>query len=30
VRTFRSLAASICLAQALVIGFAFESTKRRK
>ena len=30
VRTFRSLAASICLAQALVIGFAFESTKARK
>lgn len=30
VRTFRSLAASICLAQALVIGFAFESTKQRK
>jgi DNA-binding MurR/RpiR family transcriptional regulator len=26
VRTFRSLAASICLAQALVIGFAFTST----
>ena len=26
VRTFRSLAASICLAQALVIGFAFESS----
>jgi len=25
VRTFRSLAASICLAQALVIGFAFEA-----
>lgn len=27
VRTFRSLAASICLAQALVIGFAFESSR---
>jgi DNA-binding MurR/RpiR family transcriptional regulator len=27
VRSFRSLAASICLAQALVIGFAFESNK---
>lgn len=30
VRTFRSLAASICLAQALVIGFAFESSKEKK
>jgi DNA-binding MurR/RpiR family transcriptional regulator len=30
VRTFRSLAASICLAQALVIGFAFESSARRR
>jgi DNA-binding MurR/RpiR family transcriptional regulator len=29
VRTFRSLAASICLAQALVIGFAFESSKTK-
>lgn len=29
VRTFRSLAASICLAQALVIGFAFESSKEK-
>lgn len=29
VRTFRSLAASICLAQALVIGFAFEGAKRK-
>lgn len=29
VRTFRSLAASICLAQALVIGFAFESSKQK-
>jgi len=29
VRTFRSLAATICLAQALVIGFAFENTKRK-
>lgn len=29
VRTFRSLAASICLAQALVIGVAFEGAKRR-
>ena len=29
VRTFRSLAASICLAQALVIGFAFESSRAR-
>lgn len=30
VRTFRSLAASICLAQALVIGFAFEANKEKK
>jgi len=30
VRTFRSLAASICLAQALVIGFAFEASKEKK
>ena len=30
VRTFRSLAASICLAQALVIGFAFASTGEGK
>lgn len=30
VRTFRSLAASICLAQALVIGFAFDSSKVRR
>jgi len=30
VRTFRSLAASICLAQALVIGFAFEANKDKK
>ena len=29
VRTFRSLAASICLAQALVIGFAFESSRSK-
>ncbi|MEJ2815968.1 MurR/RpiR family transcriptional regulator [Caulobacter sp. CCG-8] len=29
VRTFRSLAASICLAQALVIGFAFESSRAK-
>jgi DNA-binding MurR/RpiR family transcriptional regulator len=29
VRTFRSLAASICLAQALVIGFAFEAGKEK-
>jgi len=29
VRTFRSLAASICLAQALVIGFAFESSRQK-
>jgi DNA-binding MurR/RpiR family transcriptional regulator len=29
VRTFRSLAASICLAQALVIGFAFESSRTK-
>jgi len=28
VRKFRSLSASICLAQALVINFAFESTRR--
>lgn len=28
VRSFRSLAASICLAQALVIGFAFENTPK--
>lgn len=27
VRTFRSLAASICLAQALIIGFAFQTSK---
>jgi DNA-binding MurR/RpiR family transcriptional regulator len=27
VRSFRSLATSICLAQALVIGFAFDSEK---
>ncbi len=30
VRTFRSLAASICLAQALVISFAFEASKEKK
>jgi len=30
VRTFRSLAASICLAQALVIGFAFASSAEGK
>lgn len=30
VRSFRSLAASMCLAQALVIGFAFESERKRK
>ncbi|MET3667655.1 MurR/RpiR family transcriptional regulator [Caulobacter sp. 1776] len=30
VRTFRSLAASICLAQALVISFAFEAGKEKK
>lgn len=30
VRTFRSLAASICLAQALVIGFAFEASREKK
>ncbi len=30
VRTFRSLAASICLAQALVIGFAFDTTKGQR
>jgi DNA-binding MurR/RpiR family transcriptional regulator len=29
VRTFRSLAASICLAQALVIGFAFTASKKK-
>ena len=29
VRTFRSLAASICLAQALVIGFAFAASKKK-
>jgi len=29
VRTFRSLAASICLAQALVIGFAFEANREK-
>jgi DNA-binding MurR/RpiR family transcriptional regulator len=29
VRTFRSLAASICLAQALVIGFAFEAGREK-
>jgi DNA-binding MurR/RpiR family transcriptional regulator len=28
IRSFRSLAASICLAQALVIGFAFEATEQ--
>ena len=30
VRTFRSLAASICLAQALIIGFAFQTSKAAK
>jgi len=30
VRSFRSLATSICLAQALVIGFAFDAEKRSK
>ena len=30
VRSFRSLATSICLAQALVIGFAFDAEKRTK
>lgn len=29
IRSFRSLAASICLAQALVIGFAFEATAQQ-
>ena len=29
VRTFRSLAASICLAQALVIGFAFTASRKK-
>jgi DNA-binding MurR/RpiR family transcriptional regulator len=29
VRTFRSLAASICLAQALVIGFAFAGSRKK-
>ena len=28
IRTFRSLSASMCLAQALVIGFAFESSRK--
>lgn len=30
VRNFRSLAASMCLAQAVVIGFAFEAERNRK
>jgi hypothetical protein len=30
VRSFRSLAASMCLAQAVVIGFAFEAERNRK
>jgi len=30
VRSFRSLAASMCLAQAVVIGFAFEAERARK
>jgi DNA-binding MurR/RpiR family transcriptional regulator len=30
IRSFRSLAASICLAQALVIGFAFETNKETR
>jgi DNA-binding MurR/RpiR family transcriptional regulator len=30
VRSFRSLAASMCLAQALVIGFAFDSDRSRR
>lgn len=30
VRSFRSLAASMCLAQAVVIGFAFESERNRR
>jgi DNA-binding MurR/RpiR family transcriptional regulator len=29
VRNFRSLAASMCLAQAVVIGFAFEAERRK-
>jgi DNA-binding MurR/RpiR family transcriptional regulator len=29
IRTFRTLSASLCLAQALVIGFAFESSKKK-
>ena len=28
IRAFRSLSASMCLAQALVIGFAFEASRR--
>lgn len=30
IRTFRTLSASLCLAQALAIGFAFESSKRKR
>lgn len=30
IRAFRSLSASMCLAQALVIGFAFESTRKEE
>ena len=30
IRTFRSLSASMCLAQALVIGFAFEASRKDK
>jgi DNA-binding MurR/RpiR family transcriptional regulator len=30
IRSFRSLSASLCLAQALVIGFAFEASRKEE